>query len=71
MTAAATALMVAFHAFVEPLVAALFSTAYGQFLGLLFPPISGNIVAGMIALWVACTAYRLNIQAIRTVTNVG
>jgi len=64
------ALMVTFNAFVAPLAASVFSTAYGQLLGLAFPPISGTVLAGMVALWVACTTYKLQVRAVGMVANV-
>lgn len=42
-----------FTAFVQPLIASAFSTAYGQVLGLAFPPVAGTVVAGLAGLWVA------------------
>ena len=36
---------------IVPLIAALFSTAYGSFIGLAFPPIAGTVIAGYIATW--------------------
>lgn len=42
-----------FSTFVSPLLSSLFTTGYGQFLGLAFPPIAGTVVAGLAALWVA------------------
>lgn len=43
--------VLAWSAFVMPLLSSLFSTAYGQLLGLMFPPIAGTVVAGLIGLW--------------------
>jgi len=40
---------------IGPWLAGLFSTAYGQLLGLLFPPISGSILASLSAYWI-CVA---------------
>lgn len=37
---------------IGPWLAGVFSTAYGQLLGLLFPPISGSILAGLSAYWI-------------------
>lgn len=39
--------------FVMPLLGSLFATAYGQLLGLLFPPISGTMIVGLAGMW-AC-----------------
>lgn len=65
-----TTLMVAFNAFVAPLVAQLFATQYGQLLGLAFPPISGTVMTGIMGLWVACTTYRLQLQAVKVTSGL-
>lgn len=44
-----------FTTMVGPWLAGVFSSAYGQLLGLLFPPISGSILAGLSAYWI-CVA---------------
>lgn len=46
-----------FSTTVSPLIGALFSTGYGQFIGLAFPPIAGTVVAGYVALWVALVGW--------------
>lgn len=38
--------------FMSPLALALFSTQWGQFLGLAFPPISGSVIAGFVGVWI-------------------
>lgn len=65
-----TALLLSFNAFISPLVAAAFSTQYGQLLGLVFPPIAGTCLAGVLALWAACMSYRLQVQAIKVTANI-
>lgn len=52
------AAVAAFTAFVNPLLAELFNTQYGQFMGLAFPPVAGTVVAGLSALWVGLVGYR-------------
>lgn len=52
-----TAGLVAFQNFVSPFLAALFSTAYGQLIGLAFPPIAGTVVTGLVTLWVGSLLY--------------
>lgn len=59
LVAAGAALMVLFNTTVAPLAASMFGTAYGQFIGLAFPPISGTCVAAYIAVWVGCNTYKL------------
>ena len=57
------ALMVTFNTVVAPLVASAFNSSYGQFIGLAFPPVAGTCLAGLATLWVACTTYRLQVDA--------
>lgn len=40
---------------ITPWLEGVFATAYGQFLGLLFPPISGTVIAGLVGYW-TCVA---------------
>lgn len=49
--------LLAFQSFISPLIAALFSTSYGQVIGLAFPPISGTVVVGLVSLWVGTLIY--------------
>lgn len=49
---------------VAPLATAIFSTSYGQFVGLLFPPIAGTCVAAITAAWAACTMYAYQKKAL-------
>ena len=44
-----------FMGLIEPWLATLFSSTYGQLLGLLFPPIAGSVLAGLGAYW-TCVA---------------
>jgi hypothetical protein len=69
VAALGTALVVAFNLFVTPLVGGLFSTQYGQLLGLVFPPISGTILTGLLVFWAACLVYRLQVRAIRSISE--
>ena len=63
--AALVALLAVFNALVAPLVAAMFSTQYGSFIGLAFPPIAGTCLASLGACWSACALYKLKMQSIR------
>lgn len=63
--AALTALMLVFNGLVSPLVQAMFSTQYGQFLGLVFPPIAGTCLSGLATCWGACALYKLKVQSIK------
>lgn len=65
-----TLLLAAFNAYVAPLAASLFSTSYGQLLGLIFPPIAGTVLAGLLALWAAALTYRLQVQAVKVTANL-
>lgn len=62
---ALTALMLVFNQLVTPLVAAMFSTQYGQFLGLAFPPMAGTCMASIATCWGACALYKLKMQSIK------
>ena len=62
---ALTALMTVFNFAVSPLLYQLFSTQYGQFLGLAFPPIAGTCMTAIGGTWTACALYKLKIQSIR------
>lgn len=62
---AVTALMLVFNQLVTPLVAAMFSTQYGQFLGLAFPPIAGSCMTSIATCWGACALYKLKMQSIK------
>lgn len=51
------ALLSTFNVVVSPLVAQLFSTQYGQLIGLAFPPVAGSCLAALGTTWSACTLY--------------
>lgn len=68
--ALSTGLMVTFNGLIAPVVAGIFSTEYGQLLGLIFPPISGTVCAGLITLWLACMTYKLQVRAIKVTANI-
>jgi ABC-type transport system involved in cytochrome bd biosynthesis fused ATPase/permease subunit len=42
----------AFTTMIAPWLSSVFNTAYGQFLGLLFPPVAGTVLASLSAYWV-------------------
>lgn len=66
----ASGLLAAFNSFIVPLVAALFSTQYGQFLGLAFPPIAGTVLTGLLTLWLAVFTYRLKVRVVEATTGL-
>jgi len=70
ITALGVALLLLFNSAVAPLASAVFSTPYGQLLGLVFPPVAGSCMAAITALWAACMLYRLQVQAIKITANV-
>lgn len=70
LTALSAGVFAAFNLAVAPFVQALFSTTYGQFLGLLFPPISGTVCAALMAFWLAVMTYRLQARAIALTAGV-
>lgn len=47
-----------FTAFIAPLIGSIFSTQYGQLLGLLFPPVAGTCVASLATLWAGILSYK-------------
>jgi hypothetical protein len=51
------ALLLTFNTLVAPLAQSVFSSDVGQMLGLAFPPVSGNCMFVMGAVWSACTLY--------------
>lgn len=63
-------LLALFNGIVAPMAAGLFSTAYGQLLGLAFPPIAGTVVTGLVALWAGCAVYKLKVQAVKISATV-
>lgn len=56
--AAYIACVAAYTDFIFPVIAALFSTQWGQFLGLAFPPMAGSVLAGVVSLWGCIVAKR-------------
>lgn len=70
ITAIGISFMATFNNFIAPLVMQLFSTQYGQFLGLAFPPISGTVITGITTLWIACNTYLLQVRAVRLTASI-
>lgn len=62
---ALTALMLMFNTVVAPLVQSMFSTSFGQFIGLAFPPISGTCMTAITTAWGGCALYKLKVQSIK------
>lgn len=70
IVAAGGVLMTAFNNQVAPMVAQMFNSEYGQFIGLAFPPIAGTCIAAITAVWFACTTYSLQVRAIKVTANM-
>lgn len=70
LLAAMAALMAVFNTQVAPLAAQAFSTQYGAVIGLAFPPIAGTCLATIVAVWLACATYRLQVNLIKLSSNV-
>lgn len=66
---AAVTLMAAFRLVVKPLALAMFSTQYGQVIGLAFPPVAGSCIAAITACWIACAAYKMQLLIIKTTAS--
>jgi len=47
-----------FNAFVSPLADSLFSTSYGQLIGLAFPPVAGTVITSLSILWATLAGNR-------------
>lgn len=67
--AATGVLMALFRQQVAPMVGAMFSTQYGQFIGLAFPPVAGNCLASIAACWVGCAVYRAHLRITQTAAS--
>lgn len=63
------ALLAIFNGVVAPIAAAVFSTSYGQLLGLAFPPIAGTCLAAIATTWSACTLYGIQRRALTLVAG--
>jgi len=58
-----------FNTLVAPIAAAVFSTGFGQVLGLAFPPIAGTCLAAVAAVWAACGLYGIQRRALSMVAG--
>jgi hypothetical protein len=52
------ALVLAFSALIAPWIGSIFTSEYGQLLGLLFPPVAGTVMASLSAFWGVVIGYR-------------
>lgn len=62
-------LLLAFNTLVAPIAGAVFSTSYGQLLGLAFPPIAGTCLAAVAGCWSACALYGIQRRALSMVAG--
>lgn len=64
LTALGSALLMTFNGWIAPLVAMAFSTQYGQFIGLAFPPVSGTVLTLYFTAWIAVNTYKMQARAV-------
>lgn len=64
LMALAAGLVTTFNTAISPLVAQLFSTQYGQFLGLAFPPVAGTVITVYMSTLLAIATYRVQARAV-------
>ena len=67
LAAAYVGCVVAFTNVVSPLWSGVTLTAYGSVLGLLFPPVSGTVLATLVGLWGCVLAKRLTVKLLKAV----
>lgn len=58
-----------FNTMVAPIAAQVFSTGFGQLIGLAFPPIAGTCLAAVSACWSACALYGVQRRALSMVAG--
>ncbi len=58
LAAAYISCVVGFSTFIQPLLSNLFSTQYGQVVGLAFPPVAGTVLGGFVTVWGCIVAKR-------------
>lgn len=56
------AFIIFFNQALTPFLAEAFSTQYGQFIGLAFPPISGSVMTAYVAAIFASQAYKMKVR---------
>lgn len=54
---------------IAPWMASIFATSYGSLLGLLFPPISGSVLAGLVGFWTAVIVQKYTSTLLKMVAN--
>ncbi len=67
--AAATTLLAVMRSTVQPLMQAMFTTGYGQVIGLAFPPVAGTCLTAIASCWVACAVYRMHVRIVQATAS--
>lgn len=63
------ALLLTFNTLVSPLIGQIFSTQYGQFIGLAFPPIAGTCLTTIVTAATAVQIYRIKRRFLEQTTG--
>lgn len=63
-------LLAVFNGLISPLLAQAFSSQYGQFVGLAFPPVAGTCITTIVGAAGAVQAYRLKRRFVEQTTGV-
>lgn len=63
-------MLTAFNTAIAPLIAQVFSHPFGQFLGLLFPPIAGSILTMLLTAWVSIKTYEVQRRAVELTASL-
>lgn len=63
-------MFVLFNTTIAPLIAQLFNTQYGQFLGLLFPPVSGTVITVLLSSWLAVATFMVQKRAVEITAGI-
>jgi hypothetical protein len=58
-----------FSSVIGPWIGSVFNTSYGALLGLLFPPVAGNVLAALVVFWAAVIAHRYVAGLLRMVAG--
>lgn len=70
MSALYAGLLLCFKQVISPFVSLTFRTAYGQALGLAFPPIAGTCLVAVAASWACCAAFSWNREQLRMYSHI-
>lgn len=70
MCSLAAGLLATFNMMIAPWISLVFNHEYGQWLGLLFPPISGTIITALMGFWLAVKTYQIQQRAIMVTAGI-